>query len=290
LDLPERKFILNSLFIDRNDTIYVTTINNQSIYKWHNDSTNSTTVLTNHLHGPQTLFISTKGDMYINNGLNGRIDKWIAATDTAETIVYFSDYCFKLFIDRNDTLYCLMPRRHQVATKSLHDSSNITTVVAGTGVEGSAANMLHLPQGIFVDSNFDLYVADTGNNRILLFRPGELNGVTVAGSHDTIILSDPSGVVLDANNHIYIVEREYNRIIASGPYGFRCVVGCTEMSGSSSSRLFFPTHMAFDTYGNIFVCDTGHYRVQKFLLLSNIRCTTSHPDFDIYNSYITKYI
>ena len=46
---------------------------------------------------------------------------------------------------------------------------------------GSASDRLADPQGIFVDIDFNLYVADNGNNRIQLFLPGQLNATTVAG-------------------------------------------------------------------------------------------------------------
>ena len=49
---------------------------------------------------------------------------------------------------------------HQVITKSLDFVSSPVTVVAGTGTVGSTSNMLNKPRGIFVDINFDLYVAD----------------------------------------------------------------------------------------------------------------------------------
>ena len=60
--------------------------------------------------------------------------------------------------------------------KSLNDTSVATVVTrAGVGGFGSSANQLIYPWGIFVDTNFDLYVADRLNNRIQVFRPGVEN-------------------------------------------------------------------------------------------------------------------
>ena len=58
-------------------------------------------------------------------------------------------------------------------------------IVAGTGYSGATANMLKYPSGIFVTIDFDLYAADYSNNRIQLFRSGELQGRAVVenGSH-----------------------------------------------------------------------------------------------------------
>ena len=71
--------------------------------------------------------------------------------------------CTGLFIDINDTLYCSMySNHHQVVKRWLNDTDMTSTIAAGTGTSGSASNELNGPDGIFVDVNFDLYVADCG--------------------------------------------------------------------------------------------------------------------------------
>ncbi|CAF1409292.1 unnamed protein product, partial [Adineta steineri] len=90
--------------------------------------------------------------------------------------------CLDLFVDINHSLYCSMPDHHQVVKRSLHDAvMNSNRVAAGTGIQGSDSNQLKNPLGIFVDMNFDLYVADCNNDRVQLFQSGKLNGITVAG-------------------------------------------------------------------------------------------------------------
>jgi hypothetical protein len=73
-----------------------------------------------------------------------------------------------------------------VVKKHLNDNSTVTTIAASTSTFGDAENLLWLPTGIFVDVNSDLYVADYGNHRIQLFKFGQLNGSTVAGSKSKI--------------------------------------------------------------------------------------------------------
>jgi sugar lactone lactonase YvrE len=131
--------------------------------------------------------------------------------------------------------------------------------------------MLYNPQGIYVDINFNLYVADSRNNRIQLFQSGQLNATTIAGNGapETIMLNNPTDVVLDADGYIFIVDSKNYRIVGSGPNGFRCIVGCSGASGSLSNQLNSPQAMAFDSYGNIFVTDYNNNRIQKFLLATN---------------------
>jgi DNA-binding beta-propeller fold protein YncE len=159
---------------------------------------------------------------------------------------------------------------HQVVTKSLDDSSNTLKITAGTGCAGSTSTMLYNPCGIYVDINFNLYVADWSNNRIQLFQSGQLNATTVAGTSGTILLYAPSSVVLDADDYLFIVDCGNSRIIGSGPAGFRCVAGCSGASGSASNQLYFPYTMAFDSDGNIFVTDGLNSRIQKFVLNNNV--------------------
>ena len=131
--------------------------------------------------------------------------------------------------------------------------------------------MLNSPQGIFVNSHFDLYVADCGNNRVQLFRSGEVNGTTVIvnGSNGLITLNCPMGIVLDGDGYLFILDGLHHRVIGSGPWGFRCVVGCSGSSGPGSNQLLNPQTMSFDRDGNLFVMDQGNDRIQKFLFENN---------------------
>ena len=145
-----------------------------------------------------------------------------------------------LFIDIYKNLYCSMHYNNRVDKKW---SNGTTTIVAGTGVQGSQSDMLMNPWGIFVDINLDLYVADFGNNRIQLFRRNQRNGITVAGNGSaklTIELFHPTGIVLDGDRHLFIVDQGNNRIIGSDKNGFRCIFGCSGERGSTNDKLSLP--------------------------------------------------
>jgi DNA-binding beta-propeller fold protein YncE len=144
-------------------------------------------------------------------------------------------------------------------------------VAAGTDCYGSAYNQLYYPLGIFVDTGLNLYVADCGNNRVQLYSSGQATAITVAGvtANGTITLSCPSGVILDGDGYLFIVDSYNHRIVGSGPNGFRCIVGCSTVAGSSSNQLDYPSALNFDSYGNIFVTDRDNSRIQKFILITN---------------------
>ena len=216
-------------------------------------------------------FVSEVGGIYINNGAQSRIDVWRQNVSNPTSTLYIGYQCQSVFIDTNDSLYCSSQNYHKVIKRSLISIITQLTTVAGTGCAGCSAPMLNNPSGIFVATSFDLYVADSNNHRIQLFSSGQLNGATVAGSGapSTIQLRYPTAVMLDADGYLFITDNNNHRIIGSGPYGFRCVIGCTNGYGSGSNQLYSPQNMAFDSYGNIFVADTNNYRVQKFLLSVN---------------------
>ena len=169
------------------------------------------------------------------------------------------------------TLYCSMFSGHQVVKKSLNDNSSTMITVAGNGSQGSTSNMLYRPFGIFVDTNFDLYVADWNNHRIQLFRLGQINGITVAGNKSaniTISLYYPTNVILDGNKYLFITDGGNHRIIGSDENGFRCIVACSGY-GPTSDQLNQPRSIAFDSFGNLYVADRNNHRIQKFCSSTN---------------------
>jgi hypothetical protein len=267
------------VFVNKNNTVYVAaTLNNEILVYFNESATISPSILDFQLE-PYSVFVTLNGDIYIDSGKNNQqVIKWSLNTQIIAPVMHVDGECHGLFIDINNTLYCSMSGLHQVVTESLDSISNMITIVAGIGCAGATSYMLDSPQGIFVDINFDLYVADCNNDRIQLFKTDQLNATTIAGNGatNTTTLHCPTAIVLDAENYLFIADSHNNRIIGSGPNGFRCLVGCSRVVGSSSDTLNTPQSMAFDSYGNIFVTDLYNSRIQKFILTNNTlgKCVT----------------
>jgi hypothetical protein len=230
------------------------------------------------LSTPWSFFVTTTGDIYVDNGgsSTGRVDIFALNSTIGIPTLFTSHKCFDIFVDIDKTLYCSIDTLQQVITISLKGTSNVTIIVAGNGTIGSASNQFNSPNGIFVDLNFNLYVADSFNNRIQLFQSGQLNGTTVEENTSlnyTITLNHPTGVILDDDGYLFIADFWNNRIVGLGPYDFRCIVGCSTPSQSSS-----PATLSFDSYGNIFVADFGNDRIQKFLFLAG-SCGKNKEEF-----------
>jgi hypothetical protein len=221
---------------------------------------------------PAGIFATSNGDIYVDNSkYNYRIDKWTLNATNSTIVMYVNGTCYNLFVDIYDNIYCVMGDFHKVVKKSFNDSANTITTIAGNGSAGSAPNMLNNPFGIFVDVTFNLYVADCGNHRVQFFESGYSNGTTLAGdgANGTITLNCPVAIVIDGDGYLFISDSNNWRIVGSGPNGFKCLVGCTNTSGSASDQLNSPWSLSFDSYGNIFVDDVANGRIQKFLYINN---------------------
>jgi DNA-binding beta-propeller fold protein YncE len=234
---------------------------------WFEGNQNLTTVYYPDIINPLSMFVTDNGEIYIGNGNILQVDKLSLNPEENGPIMNFKGVCYGIFVDIEDNLYCSVQIHNEVVKKSLKNNTN-TITVAGNGGMGSMPSQLDNPTGIFVDINFDLYVADTKNNRIQLFHLGDVNGTTIVTKGLTKPLTEPTGIVLDGNGYLFIVDNGNHRIVASGPDGFRCLVGC-RIRGSGPNHLNRPLALSFDTFGNMFVVDQYNYRIQKFFLKTN---------------------
>lgn len=262
------------VFIDTNNTVYFTRYQQGDILRWMNGRTtgNHDQISTGPLYSYSTPFVSLEKEIYFEVASPaGRIEKRSMNGTTNMFVTLFGGSCLGLFIDVNNALYCSVWYRHLVSSVSLNRNGSTVVTRAGDGTNGSTMNQLHLPWGIFVDLNFDLYVADAGNNRIQRFAANQLNGTTVAGRGipNGLNLSLPTDVILDNDSRLYIADNDHYRIVRVTSTGYQCLVGCSGGPGSTLDQLRKAYSLRFDSYGNLYVADEFNSRIQKFLLLSN---------------------
>ena len=130
------------------------------------------------------------------------------------------------------------------------------------GPNGDAANSvpLNLPQGVAVDANGNVYIADTGNSQILELTGNNTNPVTSGG------FTSPEGMALDGSGNLYVADPNYYGGAAG--YGGEVVEvtpGCT-ISGclvgvynNYSNYNETPTGVAVDVMGDLFIADPNYY-------------------------------
>ena len=261
-----------ALFVNQNDAVVTGNRGTGRVLFWYNGTNNVTTIIQVNSSIVDSVFVTSDDQIFVHNSQSGnRIDQLSMKNQTLIVSIPTDSACYGLFIDVDHNLYCSQTNSHQIVTYLLTDPSYPSTLVAGTGCAGSTSWMINWPHGIFVTIDKYLYVADCLNHRIQRFQYGQRNGTTVIGNgpNSTIIFNCPAGVTLDGDGYLFIVDGANHRIIGSGPYGYRCVAGCSGLSGSASDRLSLPRTVYFDSNANLYVLDSANSRIQKFELIFN---------------------
>ena len=238
VDICSAGALPSTTFVNVENSLYVTVSDHNRVDIWTEGDVNLTKSISSGLIQPQGIFVGNSGDVFIDNAAqNGRVDRWTSNGTNIGSVMNVNGSCYSLFIDMNDTLYCSTGALHQVVKRSLSNNSSLMTMkAAGDGTMGASSGQLSSPHGIFVDINFQIYVADYGNNRIQRFLHGQFNASTMS-TMGIFALNQPTAVILDGNGYMFIADSSNHRILGSGPAGFRCVVGCTGTSGSAPDQL-----------------------------------------------------
>ena len=172
-----------SIYINTNNTIYVPSTLG-TIFIWLEGDTGPSSNLTVVSSTLVSVFATSNGEVFAGASVSGAtaLYKWAMNTATSTVFANTSAISYGLFIDDVNRLYYSIYSAHVVMRLTLNDSLETNTTVAGTGTLGSMSTQLFGPMGLFVTTNYGLYVADYGNNRVQMFPPGQLSAITVAGS------------------------------------------------------------------------------------------------------------
>jgi tripartite motif-containing protein 71 len=137
----------------------------------------------------------------------------------------------------------------------------------GNGSPGSAPGAFNHPKAVAVAPSGNVYVADTGNNRVVGLSP---SGSVFAewGSKGSAAkrLHAPTGIAVDANGNVYVVDSENNRVVVFGGNGR--YLAKWGLRGTAPGDFSQPTAIAVDCNGEVYVADTNNNRVQRFNLLA----------------------
>ncbi|MES2390975.1 MAG: Ig-like domain repeat protein [Acidobacteriota bacterium] len=173
--------------------------------------------------------------------------------------------------------------------------SNGTATTAPCGDSGLAtAAQLSGPSGLALDTAGNLYIADTGDNRVRKVVIGTGVISTIAGSgtagydHDnvpgtTAELNAPYAVAADLSGNVYIADRANNRIreVAAGTGIITTVAGTgtdgydTDNQLATSAALSGPFGVGTDSVGNVYVTDTGNNRIREVAVATGVITTVA---------------
>ena len=140
------------------------------------------------------------------------------------------------------------------------------------GSSGRGNGQVAGPTGLALDSSGNLYVADTGNNRIEEFDPSG-NYVAQWGSSAPSPGSGngqfkyPQGIAVNsAGTTFYVADTGNNRVeVFSTSSGYVAQWGSSApATGGGNGQFNQPSGVGADGAGNVYVADYGNNRIQKF--------------------------
>jgi sugar lactone lactonase YvrE len=162
------------------------------------------------------------------------------------------------------------------------------TLIAGTGTlpgfsgDGGPATsaVFGAITDVFVDGSGNVFISDSGNQRVreVSAATGIINTVAGngnpgfggdGGSATSAELFNPQGIFVDGLGNIFIADLSNQRIrkVTAGVISTVAGNGTLGFSGDSgpptTAELFNPTGVAVDGSGNIFIADTGNSRVRE---------------------------
>ena len=141
--------------------------------------------------------------------------------------------------------------------------ASAATYVTQWGSAGTGDGQLSGPRGVAVDATGNVYVAESGNNRIQKFTSVGAY-VTKWGSTGTGNgqFGNPTGVAVDSSGCVYVADYSNERIQKFTSAG--TFVAKWGGSGHGDGQFSLPTGVAVDSSGYVYVADLGNNRIQKF--------------------------
>lgn len=180
-------------------------------------------------------------------------------------------------------------RQIQLDGQNVLEHSTTTTISGvalstGTADGNGTAVRFNAPAGLAVNSNGELYIADTGNHTIrhmtilgdvttvagLAGSPGSADGTGTAARFNA-----PRGLAVDASDNLFIADSgnsTVRKMVRSGSVGSVSTIagaagaaGTTDGSGAAA-RFNAPRGIALDGVGTIYVADTANQEIRQGVL------------------------
>ncbi len=286
------------LAVDSQNNIFVTDTNNHLIRKITPNGMVTTfagsvqgyadgTGITAKFSYPYGITIDSEDNLYVTDPNNYKIRKITSAgvvstiagssqgyTDGVGTLAKFHSPA-GITIDSNNILYVADQKNNRI--RKITPNGEVSTYSGSTQgyVDGARASAKYYwPAGITIDSEDNLFIADSYNNKIRKIdtngNVSTLAGTTLGFDNGAGTLAKfhyPLGICVDAQNNIYTADYGNDKIrkidennevstLAGSSRGYLEGIG-------STARYNRPFGITVDSNGTIFVADTFNNRVRK---------------------------
>ena len=294
-----RRILLNNVIEDTLITTEAGAVDGSAGY----DGEDRTAIVSS-LDSPSAVAVNSLGEVYIADTGNKRVRAIVSAAERGPKILVtkagngeasFSGedapainatlhFPSDVALDPNGNIYFSDTGNHRVRRVDL--STGLISTVVGDGVAGNRGvggrvpdARLHSPEGLAFDSEGSLYIADTGNDRVLRLnaRTGVIRAITEMGSptpnstSTVATFNSPTALAIDSEDNLYIAETGNHsiRTIDLNTGGIATVAGdgSADFTGdggqATRAQLNKPEGVAVDPDGNIVIADTGNRRIRR---------------------------
>jgi hypothetical protein len=249
------------------------------------------------LHNPYGVAADSAGNIYIADTQNNRIRKvagGIITTVAGNGAPSFSgdgglavsaglNNPTDVAVDILGNIYIADQRNNRIRMVS---TAGIISTVAGDGVVGYAGDgglatsaALYYPTGVAVDQFYNIYIADSDNQRVRMITystgiittvagNGNVGYSTANGPATSIGLHNPTGVAVNGTGSFFIADYG-NQCIREVTAGISTTVagnGTASFSGdggpATSAELNYPTDVTLDGSGNLYIADYVNNRIR----------------------------
>src|SRR5437879_2175397 len=264
---------------------------------------------------PTGIAVDSSGNLFIADTENARIRRVDGATDIITSVAGNGTAGFSgdggpatsaelygplgIAVDSSGNLFIADAGNERI--RRVDATTGIITIVAGNGTAGYSGDGgpdigagLFRPAGIAVDSSGNLFIADSLITRIRRVIAATGIITTVAGNGMSGFSGDggpatsaellvPTGVSVDSSGNLFIADTENTRIrrvdAATGIITTVAGNGSFGFSGdggpATSADLNFPTGIAIDSSGNLFITDSLNNRIRRVNAATRIITTVA---------------
>ena len=209
------------LVFDRNGFMYVADNENHRVQRFPPNSNIGTRVAGNgaksgaltSLDHLTAVDVDNRSNIYILDIHNDRVVQWAPNATTGTVLIDSTTLngAQDMILSPNspNQVYISDPGNDKIYLWSFNASSpSLTLSAVGTGT-----STLVDPKGMVFDPYGNLYVADFGNDRVVMYCANSTTGIVVAGG-TTPAIDQPTAVALDSDLNLYVVYANGDKVVA----------------------------------------------------------------------------